>query len=262
MQKIKNNNYKIIFICISSLIIIYFKYNKIKIAIHYDSLNNGGAQRVSALLTSYISKNTTFDVYLFLNEKVKNEYIIPVNVKKRYLPKGINYLKKALIKSHIDIIIYQLGKFDEIHFLNNLESIKTIIIIHFSIFSLFYLDEFSFLKRIYNEYKNSKYIVSLIPFENDFLFKKWGINSILINNFITYDYDNISPSDLSSKTILMIGRADDKRKRFDLGIKAMKYISKIIPECEMKIISKTINIQNLINLVRELKLESNIILKK
>ena len=258
MQKIKNNNYKIIFICISSLIIIYFKYNKIKIAIHYDSLNNGGAQRVSALLTSYISKNTTFDVYLFINEKVKNEYIIPVNVKKRYLPKGINYLKKALIKSHIDIIIYQLGKFDEIHFLNNLESIKTIIIIHFSIFSLFYLDEFSFLKRIYNEYKNSKYIVSLIPFENDFLFKKWGINSILINNFITYDYDNISPSDLSSKTILMIGRADDKRKRFDLGIKAMKYISKIIPECEMKIISKTINIQNLINLVRELKLESNI----
>ena len=114
------------------------------------------------------------------------------------------------------------------------------------------------MKNIYNEYKNSKYIVSLIPFENDFLFKKWGINSILINNFITYDYDNISPSDLSSKTILMIGRADDKRKRFDLGIKAMKYISKIIPECEMKIISKTINIQNLINLVRELKLENNI----
>ena len=107
MQKIKNNNYKIIFICISSLIIIYFKYNKIKVAIHYDSLNNGGAQRVSALLTSYISKNTTFDVYLFLNEKVKNEYIIPINVKKRYLPKGINYLKKALIKSHISSFIFQ-----------------------------------------------------------------------------------------------------------------------------------------------------------
>ena len=132
------------------------------------------------------------------------------------------------------------------------------IIIHFSIFSLFYLDQFPLAKHIYNEYKNSKYIVSLIPFENDFLFKKMGINSILLNNFITYDYDNISPSDLSSNTILMIGRADDKRKRFDLGIKAMKYISKIIPECEMKIISKTENIQNLIKLVKKLGLEKNI----
>ena len=56
----------------------------------------------------------------------------------------------------------------------------------------------------------------------------------------------------------MIGRVDDERKRFDLGIKAMKYISKIIPECEMKIISKTDQIQNLTKLVRKLELEKKI----
>lgn len=258
MEKYKNNNFKIFLFCFSWVIITFVKFKKIKIAIYYESLANGGAQRLTALLTNYISKNTLFDVYLFLNRKAKNEYKITTKIKKIYLPLGKNHLKKELIKNHIDIIIYQLCNVNEINFLNHLEHIKAIIIIHFSFFSLFYLDQLSFIKNIYNEYKNSKYIVSLIPFENDFLFKKWGINSILLNNFITYNYDNISPSDLSSKTILMIGRADDKRKRFDLGIKAMKYISKSIPNCEMKIIAKTFHIQKLIELVRKLGLEKKI----
>lgn len=59
-------------------------------------------------------------------------------------------------------------------------------------------------------------MVSIVPFENDYIFKKWGINSILMNNFITYDYKNIISSNLSSKTILMIGRADAKKKDFIL----------------------------------------------
>jgi glycosyltransferase involved in cell wall biosynthesis len=56
----------------------------------------------------------------------------------------------------------------------------------------------------------------------------------------------------------MIGRGDDKRKRFDLGIKSMKFIVKKIPECKMKILSEKTNIQNLINLVKELELENNV----
>ena len=35
----------------------------------------------------------------------------------------------------------------------------------------------------------------------------------------------------------MIGRGDDKFKRFDLGIKAMKFIVNDIPQSEMKLIS-------------------------
>ena len=57
-----------------------------------------------------------------------------------------------------------------------------------------------------------------------------------LNNFITYDYNSIKPSDLSSKTILMIGRGDDPIKRFELGINAMSHIINEIPDCEMKII--------------------------
>ena len=79
-----------------------------------------------------------------------------------------------------------------------------------------------------------------------------------MNNFISYELNSIHTSDLSSKTILMIGRGDDKIKRFDLGIQAMKYIIGNITECEMKVISEVTNIQDLYKLVHELNLENSI----
>ena len=96
----------------------------------------------------------------------------------------------------------------------------------------------------------------VIPFENDYLFRKWGINSILMANFIPYKYNNTTPSDLSSNIILMIGRAYDSIKRFDLGIRAMKYISSKIPQSELKIISSLDGIDYLLKLMKELNLEN------
>ena len=90
---------------------------------------------------------------------------------------------------------------------------------------------------VYQIYKECKYVISLIPVENDYLFKKWGINSILMDNPTTFEYDSVIPSDLSNKNIIMDGRAEDPIKRYDLGIKAMRSILKEIPECEMNIIS-------------------------
>ena len=57
-----------------------------------------------------------------------------------------------------------------------------------------------------------------------------------MNNFVPYEFELIIPSDLSAKIILMIGRGDDPVKRFELGIRAMKYISQKVPDSEMKII--------------------------
>ena len=105
-------------------------------------------------------------------------------------------------------------------------------------------------------YKNSDYTISLVPFENDYLFSKWGINSILISNFIPYEYYDIKPSDLSSNTILMIGRGDDKTKRFDLGIKAMKHVISEIYNSELKIISSLNNIYYLFKLTKDLNLDN------
>ena len=56
----------------------------------------------------------------------------------------------------------------------------------------------------------------------------------------------------------MIGRADDKIKRFKLGIISMKYIIKNIPQCQMKIISHFYKIDNLLILIHQLNLKNNV----
>ena len=79
-----------------------------------------------------------------------------------------------------------------------------------------------------------------------------------MNNFISYEYYKVIPSDLSSKTILMIGRASDHLKRFGLGIKSMNYIIKRVPDCEMKIISNLNEIDYLIDIIKNSNLEKYI----
>ena len=229
--------------------------NKIRIAIYTGTLHGGGRAKITTILINYLINIEIFDVYLFTNEKKKsNEYKIS-NSTKRIIIK--NNLFEIIEKVKINILIYELKNVSEINKLNNLENIKVIYYHHSSILGYIYNKNYSYLK-IYKAFKESKYIINLIPFENDYLFKKWGIKSILMNNFMTYDFDSIIQSDLSSKIILMIGRASDKKKRFDLGIKAMKYIIKQIPESELKIISKLNGIYNLKKLVNDLNLKRNI----
>lgn len=76
-----------------------------------------------------------------------------------------------------------------------------------------------------------------------------------MNNFITYEYNKVIPSDLSKKIILMIGRGRDKLKRYSLGIKAMEYIKMHIPECKMEIVSNISQIDYLKTMAKNLNLE-------
>ena len=186
-------------------------------------------------------------IYIFTKiGKETNEYKIPDTVKRAVVN---NNLIKYIIKYKLDILIYQLNNFKEINILNKLRNINTIFYQHSSLFYELY-SKYSSFYYLYKEYQNSKYIVSVIRYENDYLFIKWGIKSILMNNFVTFEYGIIIQSDLSTKTILMIGRADNKFKRFNLGILSMEYIKENIKECRMKLISNlngTFILQSLIN---------------
>lgn len=198
-----------------------------------------------------------FELILITNKnKEENEYYINDNIK-RIIKKKKNLIL-LLKKENIEILIYQFYNLKEINELNKLKEIKTIFINRSCFLHWIYYNAFSLLSKLYLAYKKASYLISLIPFENNYLFKKWGIKSILMNNFIAYDYKSIVPSELSSKTILMIGRANDKIKRFDLGIKSMKYIIEELPECEMKIISQTRDVLNLKKLIKKLKLKKHI----
>ena len=215
---------------------------------------------------NYLSKHKIFELYLFYltNKKLKNsnEYKIPDTVKRiKINGKGLNKtkdLKFKLLENRIDVFVYNYYNIKEIHMLNNLKKVKTIFYNHSCFLFWIYFNKIAFIKYLYNAYKNSKYIISLIPFENDFLFKKWNINSILMNNFLTYKYEDIIPSNLSSKIIIMIGRGYDKLKRFNLGIEAMKFITIEIPDCEMKIISERFRLKELYDLVDKLYLKNKV----
>ena len=225
--------------------------NKIKIGIYSISLKYGGTERITSILLNYFYKINIFNVCLLTRKnKEENEYIIPQNLKRFVIKDNqtINLIKQFK-KQKIDILIYQFANYHEINILNQLNNIK---ILYYNHFSFFYWVYFNFKKFqiLYTQYKNSKYIISLIHLENDYLFKKWGINSILMNNFITYEYNLIIPSNISSNIILMIGRVHDRFKRFDLGAQAMEYIIQEIKESEMRIISHlngTSDLQILVN---------------
>ena len=246
-----NNNLNSSFICK----IIY----KIKIATYTQYLENGGRARITSFLLNYLQNMKIFSLYLFTNKiKNDNEYLIHGNIKRILIKKDtVNNLIKIILKKRINIFINQ---FSQINKINNLEKLKSIRIINYQHQSAFFwmYANFTSFKSLYKSYKYSKYIISLIHIENDYLFEKWGIKSIFMNNFITFAYNSTIPINLLSRTISMIGRADDKYKRFNLGIQAMEYIVKEIPKIEMKIITKIFGIENLQNIICNLNLEKNI----
>lgn len=224
---------------------------KINIGIYAFGIKNGGRARSTSLLINYFNNIKFFNLYLFSRRlKEDDEYKIPANIKRILVKQNLIIKTK---KNKIHILIYQLSSHTEIKCLNNLNYIKVIYYQHLGVFDWIYGNYTNF-KLIYREYLNSKYVVNIIPFENYYLFKKWGINTIFMNNFMTYNYSNILNSDLSTKRILMIGRGDAKKKRFEIGIKAMEYISKEIPESEMLIISDLTGLLRHIILINNLNL--------
>ena len=177
-------------------------------------MKNGGRARLTSILIKYLNNLKIFKICLFtiLNKQDK-EYFIPEDIKRIIIKDNLNYLNKIISKNKIDILIYNLKKDREINYLNSKTIPKIIYYQHTSLFFLLYYNYTTFLS-LYKEYQKSKYIVSLVPMENNYIFKYWGIRSFLMNSFVTYEYNSVIPSNLMSKTILMIGRGNDKYKRF------------------------------------------------
>ena len=79
-----------------------------------------------------------------------------------------------------------------------------------------------------------------------------------MNNFMTYEYELISPSNLFLNNILIIGRANDKNKRYEICFQAFEYILQYISDSKMIIISSINNTLFLQNLEYNLNLKNNI----
>ena len=228
---------------------------RINIAIYAFGVKNGGRARTTSLLINNLYKLNIFNFFLFTKrDKENDEYKLPDNLKRIIIT---NNLIKQIKRNKIKILIYQLSFHDEMKILNNLRNTKVIFYQHLGILDWIY-GNYTIFKNIYRDYINSEYVVNIIPYENDYLFPKWGIKSILMDNFMTYEFIKVIPSDLFSKTILMIGRGDAKKKRFEKGIQAMEYINQEIPESQMLIISDLKGIFRHESLINNINLKDKI----
>ena len=231
--------------------------NVIKIGFFCYCIKYGGIERVVALLVSLLSREKNFIIYLITGSKIlENEYYIPNNVKRISLSEQKINIFQFNIREKLDIIVYNFYDKKVLRKLNTLKNTKIIAYDHSCFVYWIYYNQYKFEDTMYKAYKDCKYVISLIPIENDYLFKIWGINSILMDNPLTFEYDSIIPSNLSDKNIIMIGRGSDRLKRFELGIESMKYIIKEIPECIMNIISESVEEQE--KLIKTLNLEKNV----
>ena len=235
----------------------YFEQKYIRVAYFCYSLRYGGIERVFTALINYLSNENLFIFYLLTKTKVlKDEYAISnKTIRISLYEKHLN-LYEAIKKEKIDILIYNYED-KEIEKLNKQNKTKVIFYNHSSFLYWIYQKQLYNLKdTVYNLYRNCKYVISLIPLENDYLFKKWGIKSILMDNPMTFEYDSVIPSNLENNNIIMLGRGTDPVKRYELPIEAMKYIIKEIPDCQMNIVS-IVN-KKLQKMILKLKLENNV----
>ena len=261
---------KIILIFICTLILLYpyftnyypFSYfkskNPIKIAIYIYCLRYGGMERVTALLLNLFAKEKNFAVYLITyTDILEAEYSVPNNIRRISLKKQKIDIFRALRNERMDILISDYDRPFEIERLNRLKRIKVIYCSHSAFFyRIYHQQQYRIEDTVYQSYKSCKYVVTLLPLENDYLFKKWGINSVLIENPTTFEYDSVIPSDLSQKNLIMIGRGDFPGKRFEFGLMAMKYIIQEVPESQMYIISAPYD--NIIKCINYLNLENHV----
>ena len=203
----------------------------IKVAYYCSSIKYGGIERVISIIINHISKEKIFSQYLVTKSDIlEGEYFIPKNVKRIGLINRSNSLYYLIRKKNIDILIYNFYEKREIKKLNKIATTKIIYYDHSSFLYWIYLKHYKFKDTIYNEYKKCKYVISLIPIESNYLFKLWGINSILMNNPSTF--------------------------RFELGINSMKLIIKEIPMSQMNIVSNPN--EECEKLIQNLNLEKNV----
>ena len=236
--------------------------NKVKLALYINSFSVGEIEKFTSLLINYLSKQPIFDIYLFYNKDCEDEYYINSTVHKIKINlHSTQILRTKLVENNIELFLYQFDIINDIKMLNKLSEIKdiTTIFINYSSFLYWiYNNDLNSFTTLYDAYRKSNYIISLIPYENDLLFKKWGIDSIFMNIIMPHDINYTTPLDLSSNTILMLGKGPENIKRFGLGIKTMEYIKKEIPDCKMKIVTDLNEIKNLKKLANELNLENSI----
>ena len=111
----------------------------IRLAYYCNTIKYGGVERIIALLINKLSLTKLFKQYLITKSKIlEEEYIIPNDTIRFSLIELNMNIFDILKKEHIDILVYNLYRKEEMFKLTQLKRTKTIFYDHSSIFFWIY----------------------------------------------------------------------------------------------------------------------------
>lgn len=245
------------------------KKRKVKtIALYYWRLHDGGTERVTCRLTSYLC-NLGYNVIILSDiEKNKKDYTYDHRVKRytlplhreRYTNRG-RVLSGILINENVDLFITNLWV--ETATAWDLFVAKTldipVVIGWHNVFDagIYGGYDINFFRLRLKAYKYADAVICLSKMDQ-YWFKNQHISSRLIPNPLTFDALPNSVSELNNKKIIWIGRVEQHQKRIFDAIRMMSILLEEVPDAQLVVVGDGPDRIKAEKLSRELGIHSNI----
>jgi len=230
---------------------------KVGVAFVYEVMFGNGIGRMLSVLFSELAKYDKYDIYLL--SKGSHSYDFNVDKKVKVLPIFGNrsLIKKFDETSNVKFyVLHNIIEPDVIKFYKKLGK-KIIDINHGTYLSCVYAN----CTGVYAAWANQKLFDAFIQVVCDdyYVHKKLGFkNAFYIPNMYTFDPDKTPNSNLTHKTLMIMGREHDRIKGGYYGIKAFYEVVKEIPDAKLYFISSDYKIDFLKGVIKDLNLTENV----
>ena len=229
---------------------------KIKIAFITQYLFISGIARFLTVLTELLVKTGKYDVYLITDEKNDIDFNYNKKVKRIILKKDLQVMKDFDEENDIQIYILNNDLSDAIDIYHSFG--KKVIGIFHGVYLSCAFSNHTQMYQVWQNFIKLDSFVHIIP-DDYWIYKRFQFNnSIFIPNIYTFDSTKTPSSPLKNKNILMVGRFDDILKGAVYGIQAMAEIVKEVPDAKLTILGLNPP-QHLLDLIKQLKIENNVI---
>ena len=238
--------------------------DKLSIGFLYFKFRDSGIERFIANLANNLMKTNLYDIYILSDKPNVDDFDVDLKIKRiDVYDKGVLNKERMLLflKSYkIDILIQNAySNLDEINFIieaGHYLNIKVVMVMHSFFMHLNMMHKINKLYQYATVNRKADCLIYIVPNE-DYFWKRLNITSYYIPNIPQYNYNDVNSSSLKYPNLLLVGRGQAIKKHFDVGIKAMKYIIKEIPDAKLQILSGG-NLTKLKALVKQLGLENNV----
>ena len=238
----------------------------IRIAMFMKKFANGGAERVTQILTQELAKLTGYEVYLLTGEPTETDYPVGNGVIRKVISEDLDQKKRdvlALKKGKgIEVFICQeqwaLDNYRMIHFLKE-NFCKVIAIDHGWCLAYAYLNNQARHNMAKLSYAIADAVCCLSNTNAAILRKENAKAPFFMPNPITFDLNNITQSTLENKNIIVVGRLEDN-KNIKLAIQAMGKILEEIPDAKLQLLGSGLEkyVQECKDLAKTLGIEKSI----